>query len=73
MHQVALRQAIPSSAWAAAAGKAPEAAGGGEVSVVHDAEHNLWGAVIPLSLEVKGESKPVALPVQIILIGAAMP
>jgi hypothetical protein len=51
--------------------KAPDSASNGEPSVVHDEEHNHWGAVVPLSLEVKGESQPVALPVQIILIGAA--
>ena len=51
--------------------KPPESASGGDPSVFHDEEHNHWGAVIPLSLEVKGESKPVSLPVQIILIGAA--
>jgi hypothetical protein len=52
--------------------KAPDSAATGEPLVVRDEEHNLWGAVIPLSLEVKGESTPVMLPIQIILIGAVM-
>jgi hypothetical protein len=43
-----------------------------EPSMVHDEALNTWGAVIPLSLEVKGESGPVTLPIQLILVGMAM-
>jgi hypothetical protein len=37
----------------------------------HDEEKNTWGAVVPLSLGVKGDASPVTLPVQLILVGAA--
>jgi hypothetical protein len=40
--------------------------------MVHDETLNTWGAVVPLSLTVKGQSSPVPLPVQLILIGMAM-
>ena len=43
-----------------------------EPAMVHDETLNTWGAVIPLNLAVKGESSPVALPVQLILVGMAM-
>jgi hypothetical protein len=41
-------------------------------SVAHDEALNTWGAVVPLSLEVKGESAPVPLPIQLIFVGMAM-
>ena len=40
--------------------------------MVHDEEKNTWGAVVPLNLAVKGESSPVTLPIQLILVGMAM-
>jgi hypothetical protein len=43
-----------------------------EGAMVHDETLNTWGAVVPLNLEVKGESGPVALPIQLILVGVAM-
>jgi hypothetical protein len=43
-----------------------------EPAIVHDETLNTWGAVIPLSLAVKGESPPAALSIQLILIGMAM-
>ena len=43
-----------------------------EPAMVHDETLNTWGAVIPLNLAVKGESSPVTLPVQLILVGMAM-
>ena len=39
--------------------------------MAHDQEKDLWGAVIPLSLDVKGASGPITLPVQLIVVGAA--
>jgi hypothetical protein len=43
-----------------------------EPSMVHTEDLNTWGAVVPLSLGVAGESQPVALSIQLILIGMAM-
>jgi hypothetical protein len=40
--------------------------------MVHDEAKNTWGAVIPLVLQVKGESAPATLPVQLVLVGVAM-
>ena len=40
--------------------------------MVHTEDLNTWGAVVPLSLGVAGESQPVALSIQLILIGMAM-
>jgi hypothetical protein len=51
--------------------EAPEGAKS-EPSMVHDEALNTWGAVVPLNLEVKGESGPATLPIQLILIGMAM-
>jgi hypothetical protein len=50
---------------------APEGAKS-EPSMAHDEALNAWGAVLPLNLEVKGESGPVTLPIQLIVIGMAM-
>ncbi len=49
----------------------PETASQAEPSMFHNQEKNAWGAVIPLSLHVKGAPGPVTLPVQLILIGVA--
>jgi hypothetical protein len=49
----------------------PESASTTEPTIVHDQEKELWGAVIPLSLDVKGASSPITLPVQLIVVGAA--
>ncbi len=38
-------------------------------SMIHDEEKNTWRVVVPLELAVKGEEKPVTLPVSIILVG----
>ena len=40
-------------------------------SMVHDEAKNTWGAVVPLRLGVKGESAPLPLNVQLIVVGAA--
>jgi hypothetical protein len=50
---------------------APEGANS-EPSMAHDEALNTWGAVVPLTLEVKGESGSVTLPIQLILVGMAM-
>jgi hypothetical protein len=42
-------------------------------AVVHDQEKNLWGAVFTIPLAVKGESAAVNMPVQLVIVGAAMP
>lgn len=44
-----------------------------EPAVIHDEAKNTWGVVVPLSLSVKGESAPILLPVQLVVVGAAMP
>ena len=49
----------------------PESASTTEPTMAHDQEKDLWGAVIPLSLDVKGASGPITLPVQLIVVGAA--
>jgi hypothetical protein len=38
-------------------------------AMIHDEAIMTWGAVLSLPLEVKGESSPVALPVQIVVVG----
>jgi len=50
---------------------APDGANSGP-SMAHDEALNTWGAVVPLNLEVKGETGPVPLPVQLIVVGMAM-
>jgi hypothetical protein len=51
-----------------------EAPGGATAKpgMVRDEGKNLWGVVLPLALEVKGEGAAVPVAVQLILIGAAM-
>ena len=41
----------------------------GEPTLVRDEEKNTWGVVVPLSLAVDGESAPVTLNVQLIVVG----
>jgi hypothetical protein len=43
-----------------------------EAAMVHDETLNTWGAVVPLSLAVKGDSGPAPLAIQLILVGMAM-
>jgi hypothetical protein len=40
-------------------------------SMIRDEEKNTWRVVVPLDLAIKGESKPMAFPVSIILVGAS--
>jgi hypothetical protein len=44
-----------------------------EPSIVRDEGKDTWGAVVPLSLAVKGSTDPVPLPIQLIVSGAAAP
>lgn len=39
--------------------------------MIHDTEKNTWRMVVPLDLAVQGESKPIVLPVSIIVVGAS--
>jgi hypothetical protein len=50
----------------------PPAGSSAGPAMVHDEAMNLWGAVVPLNLGVKGDATSVTLPVQLILIGMAM-
>ena len=45
--------------------KAPES-----MTMVNDETLNTWGAVLSLSLEVKGEANPVPLPMQLVVVGS---
>ncbi len=45
--------------------------GKGEPALVHDEATNTWGAVVPLSLAVDGESAAVTLNIQLIVVGLA--
>jgi hypothetical protein len=38
--------------------------------MVNDTMLNTWGAIVSLPLEVKGEAKPVPLPIQLVVVGA---
>jgi hypothetical protein len=40
-------------------------------SVMHDGEKNTWSVVVPLSLQVKGQTDLLAFPVRLVVIGAA--
>ena len=42
-----------------------------EPAVVRDAEKNTWSVVLPLSLQVKGQSEPMLYPVQLVVVGSA--
>jgi hypothetical protein len=50
---------------------APEGAKN-EPTMVHDEAKDTWGVVVPLSLEVKGESAPARLLIQLVVAGVAM-
>jgi hypothetical protein len=39
-------------------------------SMVNDPMLDTWGAIVSLPLEVKGEAKPIPLPMQIVVVGA---
>lgn len=49
----------------------PPAAAPAPPAMAHDEAKNTWGAVVPLSLEVKGAGTPTPFPVQLIVVGAA--
>ena len=50
---------------------APPATAPAPPAMAHDEEKNTWGAVVPLSLEVKGAAAPTPFNVQLIVVGAA--
>jgi hypothetical protein len=52
---------------------APEGASKTLASMIHDAEKDTWSVVLPLSLDVKGQSELVVLPVRLVVDGAAQP
>lgn len=51
----------------------PDSAARGEPAMIHDEEKNTWGATVPLSVASKGASAPVVVPIQLVVVGAAMP
>jgi hypothetical protein len=44
---------------------------GSTPSMIHDSEKNTWRVVVPLSLTVKGESKPMVYPVSVVVVGTS--
>jgi hypothetical protein len=52
---------------------APEGASKTLASMIRDAEKDTWSVVLPLTLEVKGQSESVVLPVRLVVDGAAQP
>ncbi len=38
---------------------------------IHDSDKNTWSVVLPMRLQVKGQTEPTVYPVQIVVIGAA--
>ncbi len=40
-------------------------------AVLHDSEKNTWSVVLPLRLQIKGQSEPVIYPVQLVMVGTA--
>jgi hypothetical protein len=50
---------------------APRDASKSDPAVIHDAEKNTWSVVLPLSLQIKGQSENVPYPVRLVVIGAA--
>jgi hypothetical protein len=49
----------------------PSASGSTAPTMIHDSEKNTWRVVLPLSLEVKGEPKPLIYPISIIVAGVS--
>jgi hypothetical protein len=52
---------------------APAGASKTAASIIRDAEKDTWSVVLPLALEVKGQSESVVHPVRIVVDGAAQP
>jgi hypothetical protein len=50
---------------------APSGSSNSDATVIRDAEKNTWSVVLPLSLQVKGQSEVVPYPVRLVIIGAA--
>jgi hypothetical protein len=51
--------------------EAPQESSKSAGSVIRDGEKNTWSVVLPLSLQVKGQSELLAFPVRLVVIGAA--
>jgi hypothetical protein len=41
-----------------------------EPSMIHDGEKNTWRVILPLNLQIEGESSPLSHPVSLIVEGA---
>lgn len=52
--------------------KAPGDSATPKAAMVNDQEKNLWGAVLPISVAVKGEAAPAKSAVQLVVVGIAM-
>jgi hypothetical protein len=50
---------------------APSPAPGGP-TIVHDEEKDTWGVVAPLGLRVQGQTGTATLPIQLVIVGAAL-
>jgi hypothetical protein len=50
---------------------APPDSSRSDATVIRDAEKNTWSVVLPLSLQVKGQSETVPYPVRLVIVGAA--
>jgi hypothetical protein len=50
---------------------APPDSSRSDATVIRDAEKNTWSVVLPLSLQVKGQSEAVPYPVRLVIVGAA--
>src|SRR6185312_4100940 len=42
-----------------------------EPAMHHDTEKQTWGVILPLRLQLKGQSEPMVYPVQLVVVGAA--
>ncbi len=40
-------------------------------AVLHDSEKNTWSVILPLRLQIKGQSEPAIYPVQLVMVGTA--
>ena len=39
--------------------------------MIHDGEKNTWSVVVPLALQIKGQTELLAFPIRLVVIGAA--
>lgn len=52
-------------------GSVTEASAKSAPSMIHDAEKNTWSVVLPLNLQIKGETAPTVFHLQLIVVGAS--